>query len=120
MGGAWKRSGSTTSLLQGPPKIGGSERSLHRYRNSRFHPDKFLVTSCRLRSFTRARSTTRQGCNSGFLDIPASRNGRQIEMKRDFRGLVAAGSLLIMSYAVDPAFAQKTGGILKISHFDSP
>ena len=41
-------------------------------------------------------------------------------MKRDFRGLVAAGSLLIMSCAVDPAFAQKTGGILKISHFDSP
>src|SRR6202045_2467952 len=41
-------------------------------------------------------------------------------MKRDLRGLVAAASLLIMSCAADTAFAQKAGGILKISHFDSP
>ena len=41
-------------------------------------------------------------------------------MKRDLCGLVIAGSLLIMSCAVGPAFAQKAGGILKISHFDSP
>jgi peptide/nickel transport system substrate-binding protein len=41
-------------------------------------------------------------------------------MKRDLGGLVLAASLLIMSYAADPAFAQKAGGILKISHFDSP
>src|SRR5207247_7793927 len=41
-------------------------------------------------------------------------------MKRDLRGLVAAVSLLVMSCASDPAFAQKAGGILKISHFDSP
>src|SRR5438445_7067528 len=41
-------------------------------------------------------------------------------MKRDLRGLVAAGSLLIASCAAAPALAQKTGGILKISHFDSP
>src|SRR5467141_2076229 len=43
-----------------------------------------------------------------------------MEMGRDLRALVAAGSLLIMSYAGGPAFAQKAGGILKISHFDSP
>ena len=41
-------------------------------------------------------------------------------MKRDLRGLVAAASLLIMSCPAGPAFAQKAGGILKISHFDSP
>jgi peptide/nickel transport system substrate-binding protein len=41
-------------------------------------------------------------------------------MKRDLRGLVLAVSLLIMSYAAEPALAQKAGGILKISHFDSP
>src|SRR5467141_3839640 len=43
-----------------------------------------------------------------------------MEMGRDLRALVAAGSLLIMSCAGGPAFAQKAGGILKISHFDSP
>ncbi len=41
-------------------------------------------------------------------------------MKRGLRGLVAAGSLLIALWAIDPAFAQKAGGVLKISHFDSP
>src|SRR5947199_5420870 len=41
-------------------------------------------------------------------------------MKRSLRGLVAAGSLLIVLWASDPALAQKSGGILKISHFDSP
>src|SRR5215470_14313726 len=41
-------------------------------------------------------------------------------MKRNLRGLITAGSLLVMSWAVDPAFAQKAGGVLKISHFDSP
>src|SRR5712691_10788037 len=41
-------------------------------------------------------------------------------MKRGLRGLVAAGSLLIALWAVDAAFAQKTGAVLKISHFDSP
>jgi peptide/nickel transport system substrate-binding protein len=41
-------------------------------------------------------------------------------MKRDLSGLVAAASLLIMSCAADTALAQKAGGILKISHFDSP
>src|SRR5438552_6376109 len=41
-------------------------------------------------------------------------------MKRDLRGLVAAVSLLVMSCAANPALAQKAGGILKTSHFDSP
>src|SRR5499425_3666729 len=41
-------------------------------------------------------------------------------MKRHLCGPVIAGSLLIMSCAAGPAFAQKAGGIIKISHFDSP
>src|SRR3989440_6061692 len=41
-------------------------------------------------------------------------------MKQDLRGLVAAVSLLVMSCAANPALAQKAGGILKTSHFDSP
>jgi peptide/nickel transport system substrate-binding protein len=39
-------------------------------------------------------------------------------MKRDLRVLAAAGMLLLSSVAT--AAAQKQGGILKISHFDSP
>jgi len=34
--------------------------------------------------------------------------------------LVAAGSLLLASSVGEPAFAQKHGGILRMSHFDSP
>src|SRR5580692_2528371 len=41
-------------------------------------------------------------------------------MKRDLRVLAAAGVLSLALIAADAAFAQKTGGILKISHFDSP
>jgi peptide/nickel transport system substrate-binding protein len=41
-------------------------------------------------------------------------------MKRGLRGLVAAGSLLVVLWATASAFAEKAGGILKISHFDSP
>src|SRR5712671_4538465 len=41
-------------------------------------------------------------------------------MKRGRRGLVAAGSLLVVLWATASAFAEKAGGILKISHFDSP
>jgi peptide/nickel transport system substrate-binding protein len=41
-------------------------------------------------------------------------------MKRDLRGPLAVGLLLIMLCEVGPAFAQKAGGILKTSHFDSP
>jgi peptide/nickel transport system substrate-binding protein len=41
-------------------------------------------------------------------------------MKRDLRVLAAAGSLSLALFAADAAFAQKTGGILKLGHFDSP
>ena len=41
-------------------------------------------------------------------------------MKRDLRVLAVAATLLLGCSAGDPAFAQKSGGILKISHFDSP
>jgi len=41
-------------------------------------------------------------------------------MKRDLRVLAAAGSLSIALVFANAAFAQKQGGILKISHFDSP
>src|ERR1700736_4591504 len=41
-------------------------------------------------------------------------------MKPELRVLAAAGSLSLAFFAADAAFAQKTGGILKISHFDSP
>src|SRR5438132_220499 len=45
---------------------------------------------------------------------------RRLEMKRDLRALAAAGLLLLALVAADAAFAQKAGGVLKISHFDSP
>jgi peptide/nickel transport system substrate-binding protein len=51
---------------------------------------------------------------------PASSNRRQKVMKRDLRALAAVGSLSLALFAADAAFAQKAGGILKISHFDSP
>ena len=41
-------------------------------------------------------------------------------MKRDLCVLAAAGPLSLMLAVTDAAFAQKSGGILKISHFDSP
>src|SRR6202022_2182813 len=41
-------------------------------------------------------------------------------MKQHIRALVAAGGLLITMFAAVPTFAQKPGGILKLSHFDSP
>ena len=41
-------------------------------------------------------------------------------MKQDLRVLAAAGTLSLALTAADAAFAQKAGGILKISHFDSP
>jgi peptide/nickel transport system substrate-binding protein len=41
-------------------------------------------------------------------------------MKRGLRVLMAAGLLSLTFFAVGAAFAQKAGGILKISHFDSP
>ena len=45
---------------------------------------------------------------------------REREMKRYFRILAAAGGMLITMFAAAPTFAQKPGGILKLSHFDSP
>src|ERR1700731_704630 len=45
-------------------------------------------------------------------------NRRQMAMKRDLRALTAAGALLLLSTGT--ASAQKSGGILKIGHFDSP
>src|SRR5437868_15530815 len=41
-------------------------------------------------------------------------------MKRGLRGLLAAALLLVMSCAANPALAQKAGGVLTTSHFDSP
>src|SRR6266436_738666 len=41
-------------------------------------------------------------------------------MKRDLLVLAAAGSLLIAMSAGEPALAQTRGGILRMSHFDSP
>src|SRR3984893_10757635 len=41
-------------------------------------------------------------------------------MKRCFRVLAMAGGMLITMFAAAPTFAQKQGGILKLSHFDSP
>jgi peptide/nickel transport system substrate-binding protein len=41
-------------------------------------------------------------------------------MKRGLRVLAAAGSMSIALSAADAALAQKTGGILKVGHFDSP
>src|SRR6266513_2418154 len=41
-------------------------------------------------------------------------------MKQGLRVLAAAGSLSFMVLAGDAALAQKAGGILKTSHFDSP
>src|SRR5207253_5481781 len=41
-------------------------------------------------------------------------------MKRGLRVLAVAGSLSLVVFAGDAAFAQKAGSVLKISHFDSP
>ena len=41
-------------------------------------------------------------------------------MKRQIHGLATAGALLLALTAGDAAWAQKSGGILKISFFDSP
>src|ERR1700739_1016700 len=42
-------------------------------------------------------------------------------MKQDFRILLAAVAPLLLTSSVgQPAFAQKQGGVLRMSHFDSP
>src|SRR5712671_5445632 len=50
----------------------------------------------------------------------ACATGGVLEMKRLLRVLATAGAVLVALSACDAAFAQKSGGILKISHFDSP
>jgi peptide/nickel transport system substrate-binding protein len=41
-------------------------------------------------------------------------------MKAGSRALAAASSLSLVLFITNPAIAQKSGGILKVSHFDSP
>jgi peptide/nickel transport system substrate-binding protein len=41
-------------------------------------------------------------------------------MHRAFQGVAGIGTVLIMTAVSGPAFAQKPGGILRLSHFDSP
>src|SRR5213596_3053417 len=41
-------------------------------------------------------------------------------MKQNLRVLATAGSLLLAMSVGEAAFAQKQGGILRMSHFDSP
>ena len=41
-------------------------------------------------------------------------------MRREAYLFVAAAGLLLGLTTVDPAIAQKAGGILQLSHFDSP
>jgi peptide/nickel transport system substrate-binding protein len=41
-------------------------------------------------------------------------------MKRNLRGFAAAGSFFLAMFAVEAAFAQKQGGILKMYSPDSP
>src|ERR1700676_2989974 len=41
-------------------------------------------------------------------------------MTRTLRGLVVAAGLLLVVSGAQTGFAQKSGGILKVSHFDSP
>ena len=41
-------------------------------------------------------------------------------MRRDLHALAAAVPLLVVLAAADTALAQKSGGILRIGHFDSP
>jgi hypothetical protein len=41
-------------------------------------------------------------------------------MKAGSRALAAASWLSLLLFITNPAIAQKSGGILKISHFDSP
>jgi peptide/nickel transport system substrate-binding protein len=41
-------------------------------------------------------------------------------MKRDLRMLAAVGLFVLALVAASPTFSQKSGGILQMSHFDSP
>src|SRR5271154_7192483 len=57
---------------------------------------------------TAASSTAENGYREGRI------------MRQHVRDLAAAAALLIAIGAGGPAFAQKSGGILRLSHFDSP
>jgi peptide/nickel transport system substrate-binding protein len=46
--------------------------------------------------------------------------GRMREMARNMGALAAAGALLGALFAGDAAFAQRSGGVLKVYFFDSP
>ena len=47
-------------------------------------------------------------------------NGTQRGMAINLRSVAVAGGLLTAMAAAEPALAQKPGGILRLSHFDSP
>ena len=48
------------------------------------------------------------------------REGENVHMRRAFRDIAAIAALLLAMAAGGPALAQKQGGILRLSHFDSP
>jgi peptide/nickel transport system substrate-binding protein len=62
----------------------------------------------------RVRPAQRRALRARILEQEVDR------MKAGSRALAAASSLLLALLITHPASAQKTGGILKISHFDSP
>src|SRR6516165_2478852 len=77
-----------------------------------------MVISQAVAPCIRAQQTRRAGSRSRISRSASDR--RQMDMKRDLRVLAVAATLLLGCSAGDLAFAQKSGGILKISHFDSP
>src|SRR5258708_2771844 len=65
------------------------------------------------------------GATAGFAGVRSREavrrsQGRYTEMKRNLRGLAAAGSLFLAMFAAEAGFAQKQGGILKMYNPDSP
>src|SRR5207253_4063548 len=52
--------------------------------------------------------------------ISAGASGGKALMAGKVRNVIAAGGLLMAAAAAGPAEAQKSGGILRLSHFDSP
>ena len=80
---------------------------------------RFVVTSwrCRLASERSKRVGRRQRACPMWACYTT---GGMWKMKRHLRFLATAGPLLTAMLITDAAVAQKAGGILKISHFDSP
>ena len=58
-----------------------------------------------------------QDAAAGSLTL---RHEQEVGMQRDLRVLAAAGVLVAALTLPDASFAQKSGGTLKIGHFDSP